>query len=78
MFEAGDFDVERVEFLLDFAQLGGFFDFCVFSQWGGLFFLAIGVYPGLGERGFELGELGSLGHDGTWEKRLDSYTVTYV
>ena len=48
VFEPGDFDVKRVELLLDLAQFSGFFDFCVFSQRSGLFFLAIGpVNPGL-------------------------------
>lgn len=56
VFEPGDFDVKRAEFLLDLAQFGGSFDFCVFGQRGGLFFLAVGsTDPGLRERGFELG-----------------------
>lgn len=56
VFEPGDFHVKRAEFLLDLAQFGSSFDFCVFSQWGGPFSLAVGsTDPSLRERGFELG-----------------------
>ena len=63
VFEPGDFDVKRVQFLLDLAQFGGSFDFFVVSRRGGFLFFAVGsADAGLRERGFELGQLGSLGH----------------